>query len=101
MRKMLLIVLAVCTLLGPVAASVSAETFDPYSMRQDFPTGEGMAADLVFVRPLGIASCILGLAAAIVATPFIVTSCSGRQTYEKLVSEPFAFTFKRPLGEGF
>ena len=101
MRKVLLIVLAVCTLLGPVAASVSAETFDPYAMRQDFPTGEGMTADLVFVRPLGIASCIVGLAAAIVATPFILTSGSGKQTYEKLVSEPFAFTFKRPLGEGF
>jgi hypothetical protein len=101
MRKMLLIVLAVCTLLGPVAASVSAETFDPYAMRQDFPTGEGMAADLVFVRPLGIAACVLGLAAAIVATPFIATSCCGRLTYEKFVGEPFAFTFKRPLGEGF
>lgn len=101
MRKMLMIVLAVCTLLGPVAASVSAETVNPYMMRQDFPSGESMAGDLVFVRPLGIAACIVGLAAAIVATPFIVTSCSGRQTYEKLVTEPFNFTFKRPLGEGF
>ena len=60
---------------------------------------ESMIADFVVMRPLGIGATVVGTAFFIVSLPF---SALGRNTgtaWNKMVADPFAFTFARPLGE--
>ncbi len=64
-------------------------------------TGEPflVVGDLLIARPAGLAATIIGGAVFLVSLPFALTSNSVKQTGETLVSEPFAFTFTRPLGD--
>ncbi len=69
--------------------------------RKSAPSGEAMIADLIFVRPIGIVSCAIGVAALIISIPFVALS---KTTYSEVVdaflTKPGEFTFVRPLGEG-
>ncbi|MDQ7786333.1 MAG: hypothetical protein RDU01_01875 [Thermodesulfovibrionales bacterium] len=55
--------------------------------------------DLAIARPLGIVVTVAGSALFVVSLPFALTSGSVNNTADKLVGEPFRFTFKRPLGD--
>ena len=60
---------------------------------------ESMVADFCVMRPLGIGATVVGTAFFIVSLPF---SALGRNTgtaWNKMVADPFTFTFARPLGE--
>jgi len=60
---------------------------------------ESMVADFCVMRPLGIGATVVGTAFFIVSLPF---SALGRNTgtaWNKMVADPFLFTFARPLGE--
>jgi hypothetical protein len=61
-------------------------------------SGSVMTADLILVRPLGIVATVLGCAVFIVSLPFSALGGNTKQASQKLVKEPAAFTFKRPLG---
>lgn len=61
-------------------------------------SGAAMAADLVIVRPLGIAATVLGCVFFIVSLPFSALGGNTREASQKLVKAPANFTFKRPLG---
>ncbi|GIX47360.1 MAG: hypothetical protein KatS3mg131_1571 [Candidatus Tectimicrobiota bacterium] len=58
-----------------------------------------MLADLVVLRPFGLAALVLGTATFIAALPFSVPTKSVKQAARKLVVEPAAYTFARPLGQ--
>ncbi len=58
-----------------------------------------MAADLLLVRPLGIAATLIGTVFFVVAYPFSAMGGNTESTYQKLVVEPAKHAFKRPLGE--
>jgi hypothetical protein len=58
-----------------------------------------MAADLVFIRPLGIVATVLGCAVFIVSLPFSALGGNTTEASQKLVKAPAKFTFKRPLGQ--
>jgi len=58
-----------------------------------------MIADTLLVRPVGIAACIVGLAAFIISSPFAAAGDNIEEAQEVLVKKPFEFTFKRPLGD--
>ena len=58
-----------------------------------------VAADAVVVRPLCLASTIVGSALFVVALPVAAASKSVKPTAEALVAKPAAATFKRPLGD--
>lgn len=57
-----------------------------------------VVADVVFVRPVGLAAVVVGTALFIVALPFSIPSGSVGYTAEVLIVEPFNYTFKRPIG---
>ena len=60
---------------------------------------ESMVMDFCLMRPLGIGATVVGTAFFIVSLPF---SALGRNTgpaWDKMVADPFNFTFARPLGE--
>ncbi len=55
--------------------------------------------DVFIARPLGLAATVIGTAIYVVSLPFALTSGSQRQTADTLIRKPFAFTFKRQLGD--
>ena len=62
-------------------------------------SGAFMTADLILARPLGIVATVLGCAVFVVSLPFSALGGNTKQAAQKLVKEPAAFTFTRPLGE--
>lgn len=62
-------------------------------------SGALMTADLVLARPLGIVATVVGCAVFVVSLPFSILGGNTKQASEKLIKEPAAFTFARPLGE--
>jgi hypothetical protein len=68
-------------------------------MEMEKATGEAMAADLVLLRPLGIAATALGTVLFVASLPFSATGGNAKGAFNKLVGEPGGFTFARPLGK--
>jgi hypothetical protein len=63
------------------------------------PPGELMIADALIGRPLGLAACVVGLAASFIVFPFTATSNSPDPASRQLLIKPFQWTFQRPLGQ--
>ena len=63
------------------------------------PSGVGILFDVVLIRPLGIASIVLGAGVFVISLPFSLPTNSTGVAARKLVAEPFKFTFARPVGE--
>ena len=62
-------------------------------------SAERIVVDLFFVRPLGIASTVLGSAVFIISLPFSTLGGNAKEVFNTVVVEPAAFSFTRPLGE--
>lgn len=58
-----------------------------------------MATDLVIVRPVGIATVILGFGCFLISTPFSALGGNTGEAWDTMVVKPARFTFKRPLGD--
>lgn len=58
-----------------------------------------MAVDVLVVRPLGLATTVIGSVLTVIALPFTIPSGSVKQSAQYMIVEPAEFTFKRPLGE--
>jgi ABC-type uncharacterized transport system permease subunit len=93
-RSLALVVVAllVCTTTGSSALAQGQRL-------EEEATAEGMMADLVLLRPLGIAATAIGTVFFIVSLPFSGPTGSIGVAFQKLVAEPAGFTFARPLGE--
>ena len=86
--------LIVTLVLIPFGSSVMAE-----SQTRDIDVSAGaMAADFLFVRPLGIVATVLGAAIFVVSLPFSALGGNTKEASQKLVVDPAQFTFKRALG---
>jgi hypothetical protein len=59
----------------------------------------GVAADVLFVRPVSLAAALVGTAMFFVALPFSIPSGSVEKSGKLLMSDPFEYTFARPLGD--
>ncbi|TFH44450.1 MAG: multidrug transporter [Lysobacterales bacterium] len=73
-------------------SGVEPELNPPQGSRQD------MIGDLVLQRPFGLANTVLGIGVWIVSLPFTIFSGSTGDAGVKLIAEPAAHTFTRPLG---
>lgn len=63
-------------------------------------TGEGMAADFLVLRPLGLAVTVIGCAFYVATFPFVVWSEKNRNNaLHHFIVVPATYTFARPLGE--
>ncbi len=92
-RRLIILTLIVClTVAFPAAAA------DPARSPKDISAG-AMAADLLLVRPLGIAATVAGTVLYMVSIPFSAPGGNHLDAREKLVHEPARFTFQRPLGD--
>ena len=63
------------------------------------PTGEQMTLDLIIVRPLSLVGTLLGTAVFVVALPINALTLNFKEPARRLVLEPAAYTFVRPLGD--
>lgn len=63
------------------------------------PSGEAIVFDLVLGRPLGLVTIVAGTAIFIVGLPFTLPTGSVGVAADKLIADPFRFTFIRPVGE--
>lgn len=88
-----------------LAATVSISMLaSPAAFAQDSfdesPSAEAMVFDLAIARPVGLVTTIVGAAIFVVALPISITMGQPPTAAAKrLVLEPFAFTFTRPLGD--
>lgn len=71
----------------------------PVAMPADSDKAPAVIADTVAVRPVGLASILIGSVVFIVSLPFAITSGSVGETADTLIGEPFRFTFERPVGD--
>ncbi len=89
--------------LGVIAALICGP-FASAALAQDYagnkePGGGAMIYDFLVIRPIGLAATVIGSAFWLVSMPFSASGDNFDTATEKLVKEPAAFTFKRPLGE--
>ena len=70
---------------------------------KEVPSSGEMMFDVMPIRPLGIASFLIGTTIFVAALPFSVLAANPeqviRQNAKRLVIYPFRFTFQRPIGE--
>ncbi len=90
-----LLVMALC--LSPVSALAVDDT-EIYVFKRE-PQGNTMAGDFVIIRPIAIGCLILSTAAYVVALPFASLGGNAGDDTQKMVVDPFNFTFRRPLGD--
>jgi len=65
------------------------------------PSGESIIFDAVILRPLGLASMVVGAAGAIVSAPWATSSCTWGRVHRQLIEKPYCYTWARPLGDIF
>jgi hypothetical protein len=87
-----MVIALVCTTAGSSALAQDSRI-------KDEPGGDAMIADFVLVRPLGIAATAVGTAFWVVSLPFSALGKNTGTAWNKLVKDPFVFTFARPLGQ--
>ena len=61
--------------------------------------GGAMIYDMLVIRPVGAVATAVGSVFWLVTLPFAAAGDNVDTSTEKLVKEPAAYTFKRPIGE--
>ncbi len=94
-KRNIIVLLTLAVIMAPLTVQpVSAQN------RIHEPTGPGMTADLLVVRPLSMVGTAIGCVVYAIALPFTVWSKERLQVAgENLVIVPGEYTFVRPLGE--
>ncbi|UCD89166.1 MAG: hypothetical protein JSW04_12130 [Desulfobacterales bacterium] len=94
-KRPIIFVLVVALIFVPFGTSALAET---YTNNEDIDAG-AMAADILFARPIGLLSVVVGSALFIVSLPFSALGGNVNDASQKLIMDPVNFTFNRPLGD--
>jgi len=94
-KRLFCSILIVTLVLIPMVSTTFAG--NPVEMREK--TAEGMAFDLVLLRPLGLLSTVAGSVVHVVGLLFSGPGGNAGESAELLVKNPAKFTFARPLGD--
>lgn len=84
-------------LLAAIMLSLSALPAQAATMEEE-PSSTAIVFDVLITRPLGLVATAVGAAVFIVGLPFTIPTRSVGVAAEKLVVDPLAFTFRRPVG---
>lgn len=88
----------VAFLLAAIMLSLAALPAGAATMEEE-PSSTAIVFDILITRPLGIVATAVGAAVFIVGLPFTIPTRSVGVAAEKLVVDPLAFTFRRPVGD--
>ena len=94
-KKTLVLMLVASLLIVPFSTAAIAQEY----FETEDPGGGEMIFDLCVVRPIGIIASAVGAVAFVISWPFSALGDNSDVASQKLVKEPVAYTFKRPLGE--
>ncbi|OQY05992.1 MAG: hypothetical protein B6I22_06680 [Desulfobacteraceae bacterium 4572_123] len=94
-KQSMVLFMAIALVIIPFTSTALAQD----SQDESKISADMMAADLLLVRPLGIAATLIGTICYVVAYPFSAMGGNTEETYQKLVVEPAKHAFKRPLGK--
>jgi hypothetical protein len=94
-KKSLVLLVVASLLVVPFGSTAIAQEY----FETEDPGGGAMIFDLCVVRPVGIVATAVGGVAYIISLPFSLLGDNADVAGQKLVKEPAAYTFKRPLGE--
>jgi hypothetical protein len=99
MKKWIIIGLLVLLAVSLVQIPAYAGTATRYSTQErgNIPL-DATLFDLLILRPMGLAACVVGAAVSVWALPFAATTGAGAEVGDKLFTEPFEYTFTRPIG---
>jgi len=89
MRKKLIAFLVVFALLTGTVPAIAANDI----------SDADVIADALLVRPVGLASIVLGSVIFVAALPFSLPSRSVGKVGQLIVVDPCKFTFVRPMGD--
>ena len=102
LRVALALVVAVTLVVGPTGVPAFAYTggdgHEYYTTVEQEPTGGQMMWDAIVMRPIGIVGTALGSVVWLVSYPFAALGGNADESTQKLVAQPFNWTFNRPLG---
>lgn len=96
LRKAAVVLLTTATL-----GSAPAFAQGPTQAQKENPSFFAMAGDLAIVRPLMLATTVVGGAVFVVSAPFAAMGGNIAQSGRTLVAQPFKATFVRCLGCSF
>jgi hypothetical protein len=94
-KKALVLVMVASLLIIPFGSTALAQEY----FETDDPGGGAMIFDLCVVRPVGLVATAIGAVAFVLSWPFSALGDNSDVAGQKLVKDPAAYTFKRPLGE--
>ena len=93
-KKKLVVMLILALVAVPFgSAALATEYFEA-----EDPSGAAMMFDFAVVRPVGIIATALGSVVFVISLPFSALGNNVDTASEKLVKDPAAYTFSRPLG---
>ncbi|MBL6749653.1 MAG: hypothetical protein ISP90_03990 [Nevskia sp.] len=81
------------------SAGAGADSANLYSNADAGPSPEAVTADLVVVRPLGVAATVIGTGIFLVGLPFEAVTGNFSGPARTLIGGPAKYTFQRPIGE--
>ena len=91
-----IIFLVIVTLIViPFGSSALAQEY--FESRE--PEGGEMIYDTLVIRPVGMIATAVGSIIFVISLPFSALTDSVDDASEKLVKDPYRYTFKRPLGQ--
>jgi hypothetical protein len=88
-------VLVAALIIGPLGSVAFADQY----MEREKPTGGMMMWDALAMRPIGMVGTAVGAVVWLVSYPFAALGGNTDESTQKLVVDPFDWTFQRPLGE--
>ena len=89
------VLLILTLLLLPLGTSALAQEY----ILSEEASGDAMIYDFVIVRPISAVATLASTTVYILSLPFSALGGNSDEASEKLVKEPFEWTFQRPLGE--
>jgi hypothetical protein len=94
-QKSLVLVVVASLLIIPFGSAALAQEY----FEAENPSGGAMMFDLLVVRPVALIATAVGAVTFVLSSPFSALGDNIDAAGQKLVKEPAAYTFKRPLGE--
>ena len=83
--------------LGTTSLVQAAE--DSYTARTEDVSAEAIIADGLLLRPGGTVATLVGAAVFVITLPVSIPTKSVDKAAQKLIVEPWKYTFVRPLGQ--
>lgn len=91
MKKAAALLLALTILFSTPTVTMATE--------HEGPSAGAIVFDVLLVRPLGLAAFGIGVGVFAAGLPFTLLTGSMEITAKKLIADPLAFTFTRPVGD--